>query len=213
MNKPDIKAIIFDFDNTLIDAWSSLYKSYEKTFNYFNLATPSNEYITSKLACSMQESFPKIFGNNYQEAAKIFYSEYQKNSLEIISLPYAEDLLNMLDRNNVTMSILSNKKGDLLRDEINKLGWSKYFKIIIGSDDLQYCKPSTMPVKYIAKYCDFDISDDVWFVGDTEVDIKCANNSGCYSVLYNNSEKLYTGLEKPRLIISSHLELLEILKV
>ena len=213
MNKEQITAIIFDFDNTLIDAWASLYKAYDATFSFFNLDTPSRQDIKSKFACSMKESFPQIFGNNYLKAASVFYEQYEKNAQELVALPHVIDMLDEIHNNqNIIMAVLSNKKGPLLREEIKRLGWEKYFKIIVGADDLPFNKPSTAPVKYIANYCKFDITKKIWFIGDTEVDIECANNAGCYSVLYNNTKEIYTGIAQPDLTIASHVDLLEIVK-
>ena len=58
--------------------------------------------------------------------------------------------------------------------------------MIVGALDLDEDKPSTVPVRFVANKLGIALDENVWFIGDTETDMKCAIDSGCFPVLYGD---------------------------
>ena len=83
----------------------------------------------------------------------------------------------------IFLGIVSNKTGELLRREVARLGWSGYFGSIVGAGDAPADKPACEPVHLALASSGVPAGAEVWFVGDTAVDIECARNSGCVGVL------------------------------
>jgi phosphoglycolate phosphatase len=71
----------------------------------------------------------------------------------------------------------------LLRREVTRLGWSEYFGSLVGAGDAPADKPACEPVHLALAASGVPPGPNVWFVGDTAVDIECARNSGCVGVL------------------------------
>jgi phosphoglycolate phosphatase len=63
------------------------------------------------------------------------------------------------------------------------LGWSALFGAIVGAGDAAADKPDAAPVRLALEASGIGTGESVWFVGDTGVDIECARNSRCVSVL------------------------------
>ncbi|MBM3617284.1 MAG: HAD family hydrolase [Alphaproteobacteria bacterium] len=183
------KAVIFDWDNTLVDTWPVIHDAMEKTFTHYQLVPWTLDEIRTRVVHSMRDSFPKLFGEKWEEAGKLYQGFYQSNHLNTLQvLPMSEEVLKLLQEKGVYVAVVSNKKGPTLRKEITHLGWDKYFTKIIGSGDAPNDKPHPDPVHMALEGSGIKAGKDVWFVGDTVVDLEVAKNTGCVPVLYGQVE-------------------------
>ncbi|MFM7557883.1 MAG: HAD family hydrolase, partial [Alphaproteobacteria bacterium] len=93
LRKPD--AVIFDWDNTLVDTWPLIHQSINKTMEAMDKPVWSFQKVKDTVHKSMRESFPEIFGNSWQEAGDIYKKSYQEIHLDKICL--LPNSLNLLD--------------------------------------------------------------------------------------------------------------------
>ncbi len=185
------KAVLFDWDNTLIISRDIMYQSLYAAMNKMNIdhdILKSPQFIESR-HLSIRDSFPYIFGDNWEKVFEVYEEHFQSTHLQkVILMPQAKEFLEVANTYNLPMSIVSNKEGNYLRKEAKKLEVDKHFYNIIGSYDADTDKPSIAPVKAaivgIIDQCDYD----VWFIGDSIVDMKCAKNSGCLPILFGENE-------------------------
>ncbi|MBF0247983.1 MAG: HAD family hydrolase [Alphaproteobacteria bacterium] len=178
------KAIIFDWDNTLIDSWVVIQETMNATFRDYAMAEWSLEDTKRRVAKSMRDSFPGLFGDRWEEAGERFYVHYRRVHLErLYPLPGAEDMLAGLHDMGVYLGVVSNKNGALLRAESEKLGWNRLFGNVVGATDAARDKPAPDPVRMALDGSGIDLGRDVWFAGDARIDMECAVNSGCVPVL------------------------------
>jgi phosphoglycolate phosphatase len=183
------KAVIFDWDNTLIDSWASIHDAQNHTFEWFGLPPWTIEETKLRVRGSMRDTFPQIFGDRWQEAGEVFYKRFQERHLETLTpLPGAEDLLKQLFSGNYYLGVVSNKKGDYLRSEALSLGWDRYFGRIVGAFDAVRDKPWPDPIILALSESPIQPGREVWFVGDADVDMECAVNAQCVPVLIREEE-------------------------
>ena len=187
INSP--KIILFDWDNTLVNSWNKLHKCINHTFRHFSVPEWSLEETKANMHISLVDSFPKVFGERWIEAKQLYYNCYDKiySDIPVDPLKDAELLLKELQINNIGLGIVSNKCGDFLRKEVEALKWKQYFNAVIGSTDAAKDKPNPDPVFLaLSKIPQKAIAKEIWFVGDTIVDMECAVNSGCYPIFFGN---------------------------
>jgi phosphoglycolate phosphatase len=183
------KAIVFDWDNTLIDSWSSIHDAQNHTLAHFGLEPWSLEETRRRVRGSMRDSYPELFGNRWREAGEIFYARFAARHLETLTpLPDAGEMLAELSAAGIYLAVVSNKKGDYLRQEANHLGWSRFFGRIVGAFDAARDKPSVEPVDLALSGSGITRGLDVWFAGDADIDMECAEKSGCLAVLLRHDE-------------------------
>ncbi|WP_120496603.1 HAD family hydrolase [Kiloniella sp. EL199] len=181
---PFPKAVVFDWDNTLIDSWISIHHALSVTFREMDMVPWTLEEAKDRVRSSARESFPHIFGDKVEAATKIFYDTYEASHLDVLTpLPQAKELLEFLVSNGVYLAIVSNKKGYILRKEVAHLGWDIFFQNIIGANDALKDKPDPGVMDLALKGSGVSLGKDVWFAGDTDIDLQCAYNSACYPVL------------------------------
>ncbi|HSV29964.1 MAG TPA: HAD hydrolase-like protein, partial [Candidatus Omnitrophota bacterium] len=78
---------------------------------------------------------------------------------------------------------VSNKRGGFLRTEADTLGWTPLFGGLVGANDAEADKPHPAPVHLALSGSGIGPSSDVWFVGDSAIDMHCGLASGCVPVL------------------------------
>ena len=66
LKRPD--AIIFDWDNTLVDTWPVIHAALFETFTAMGHVPWTLEETKARVALSMRESFPKLFGDRWAAA-------------------------------------------------------------------------------------------------------------------------------------------------
>lgn len=183
------KAVIFDWDNTLVNTWPMIHHALHHTFVKYGLVPWTLEETKARVGQSARDHFPKLFGDKWEEAGKTYQLCYLNNHLaQLESLPLSEDVLKFLHDKGVYMAVVSNKTGSSLRKEAEFIGWGKYFRKLVGSKDAQRDKPHPDPVHMALEGSGIVPGDDVWFIGDSTVDLECARNTTCIPILYGDGE-------------------------
>ena len=218
---PKPKAVIFDWDNTLVDTWPLIHEAIDKTMLAMGRKPWGLEKVRDTVHKSMRESFPIIFGDDWEKAGEIYKNSYRSIHLDKIELlSNAMNLVNKLEEQGILQILVSNKIGITLRKEAAKLGIDRKFFSIIGASDASFDKPSREPVDLALLGSGLDPKKDViWFVGDTISDVECAYNSGCIPIVYGHSENQISKTisleflqEKNLPIYFDHQELVNVLK-
>lgn len=182
MTKP--RAIVFDWDNTLVDSWACIQECYNMTFRHFHMPEWDMDQTKANVAASLRDSFPQMFGDRWQEARDVFSTSFESIHLNFLRpLPHAAELLAALHAEGIYLGVVSNKRGTFLRKEAEILGWNVFFGGLIGSNDAESDKPAPAPVKMVLDGSGILPGPDVWFAGDSHIDLECAVNSGCVPVL------------------------------
>lgn len=183
------KAILFDWDNTLVDTWRTVLEAMNTALESVNRPLVTIEEFWERPHRSMRDTAVELFGEQAEKGEKIYYEAFSKLHLETIRvLEGAEILLKDLKKRGIYSGVVSNKDGHHLRKEVTHLGWDPHFHKIIGARDTQEDKPSSIPVLAALQGSTIAPSHDVWFVGDSIVDVLCARASGCVPIVVGDGE-------------------------
>jgi phosphoglycolate phosphatase len=187
------KAVLFDWDNTLVSSWPVIHDALNVTLTTYGLKPWTLEETKVRVRKSMRDSFPALFGDDWEAAGEVFYERYAAIHIEKIEpIPQAAETLQALHQDGIFLSVVSNKKGEYLRQEVSHLGWDRYFNHLIGALDAPEDKPAKAPVTMALEGSGVPPGRTVWFVGDADIDMECAVNAGCVPVL-TRSEAPKTG--------------------
>jgi len=187
---PKPKAIIFDWDNTLVDTWPNITHTINATLVAMGQKPWSEGEAKQRIAKSLRDSFPVLFGDQWEKARDVFYSTLESCHIDMLTvLPGAAEAILGLAKTGIPMAIVSNKTGKYLRKEIQHLGWEKYFQTIVGAGDLDHDKPAPDAVIAFLDRVKLAPGSDIWFVGDSPVDVEAAYATGCTSVFIKGDGK------------------------
>ncbi len=178
------QAILFDWDNTLVDSWATIHEALNLCMSAMGKAPWSLAETRERVRLSLRESFPIHFGERWEEAREVYLESFRAIHLERLApLPGRDEMLRGLAAEGIYLGVVSNKTGALLRLETAQIGWSAYFGNVVGAGDASADKPDAAPVRLALASSGVEPGAAVWFVGDTGVDMECANNSGCVPIL------------------------------
>ncbi|MFQ5773176.1 MAG: HAD family hydrolase [Kiloniellaceae bacterium] len=209
------RALLFDWDNTLIDSWGAIHNALAVTFRAMGREPWTFEQTRQRVRASARDAFPVLFGERAGEAAEIFYRAFEAEHLDNLrERDGAGDMLRALAAEKAFyLAVVSNKRGYLLRREAVHLGWSAYFDRLVGANDAVRDKPAAAAVELALAEAPVAPGPEVWFVGDTDIDMRCAVDAGCVPVLLRPAPPAEGEFgHAPRLHVSSCGALLEALR-
>lgn len=215
MTLPCPRAVIFDWDDTVVDSWHIALKAMNAALTSMGESAWSDDEARRRAGPSARDIFLKLFNDRWHEADKIYYDTYERLIKGEMRLhDDIEEVLKALHARGVYLAVVSNKRGSLLRVEVGHAGFEKYFGRIVGAGDASVDKPDPAPVIMALEGSGILPGPDVWFIGDSHVDMICARNSGCTPVLIETKPPPEEVLAKnmPARRFPRHLELMEFIK-
>jgi phosphoglycolate phosphatase len=185
MSRP--AAILWDWDNTLVDGWAAIEAGLNAAFRAFGLPEWDRAQVLGNVRKSLRESFPPLFGPDWERARDIFYAEVRARHLEVVApMPGAAAAILAAGR-VAPQGVVSNKQGPLLRAEAAHLGWAEHFGTLVGAGDAARDKPDAAPILMALGALGVQASPEVWYVGDTALDMQAARAAGCRAVLLGDA--------------------------
>ena len=195
--KPKISAVLFDWDATIVHTEESVKLSIEETISSISNSENYDEDIKKSenlLHLPSEKIFEEIYGEGETAdvATKKFDEAFKKNHLiDLELIEGAKEVIKKLKDNDIPYAIISNKKQDLLEEEIDLLIPELKPDIISGAKDGQKKKPDAEPVIKVLEEMKIPKTNykDVIFVGDSYSDLGAAVNSGVKPYVFGNSNR------------------------
>ncbi len=182
------RAVLFDWDNTLVDSWDTIHDAMGHCFTRMGHEPWTLAEVKARTRLSLIEAFPPIFGERWREARQHYFDRFHEIHLERIKpLPGVPALLDGLAALGVPLAVVSNKTGATLRQEAEHFGWTSRFVKLVGAGDAGADKPAAAPILMALEAMAMPPGRHAWYVGDTGVDMQCAANAGCHAVLLHEA--------------------------
>jgi phosphoglycolate phosphatase len=183
---PAPRAILFDWDNTLIDSWPCIHRVVNECMAHMGHPLWTLEETKRRIGRSMRDTFPEMFGDRWEEARDVFLAAFRAVHLDMLTvLDGTEPMLRGLATRGIPMGLVSNKTGSLLRREVQALGWEPLFFAQVGAGDAARDKPAIEAVELALGSAPGAVRPgaDVWLVGDSPTDMACAHACGLTPIL------------------------------
>lgn len=178
------KAIFFDWDGTLVDSIPFLLSAHNHVFQSFGKPKWTQAEAKQKMRLSSREMYPKIFGDDADAAITMLYDHVEKHHVSNITLlKDADSFIAFLHGHKIPMGLVSNRRDMILKKEVDALSWNHFFPTVVGAGVTPKDKPAADPLLHAIALSGLAGHErDIWFVGDTETDIRCAHAAGCRAV-------------------------------
>ena len=170
------KAIIFDFDGTLVDSEKTIYQCFQSITNY--LAPERIDYAKNILiGPPLRDTASEILGPNYQgqldKFVNLFIEMHDEYAIKNTQpYPYVIETLKEFSLKGISMAVATNKRYTPTVKLINHFNWQEHFTYIICSDSQSQIRNKDEMIQEILKNNNFNNS---FFVGDTVNDGISAN--------------------------------------
>ncbi len=74
--------LLYDWDNTLVDGWAGIAAALNAVFSAFDMPLWTAEDTRNRVRVSLRESFPAMFGDQWERARDIFYEALTHQHLD-----------------------------------------------------------------------------------------------------------------------------------
>lgn len=191
------RTYIFDLDGTLLNTLGDLYASCNFALQACNMPARTYEEVRSFVGNGVRKLMSRAvpMGEDnpaFEEAFLVFKKHYLKYG-QTHTVPYdgIMDLLHELKNRNFQIAVVSNKF-HLATRELCQHFFGDLVDMAIGEHDGFRKKPNPDMVYEVMKFLHADPQETV-YIGDSDVDIMTAKNSGlpCVSVLWGFRDRSF----------------------
>jgi 2-phosphoglycolate phosphatase len=175
-----IRAILYDFDGTLVDSYGAISASTNHVRLKYGLpALPESEvrrYVGYGLANLVQTLIPIA---PTDEAIALYRAHHQTVMLtQTKLLPGVAETIPELARRGFRLGVCSNKRVEFTRQLVETLGLAPYFACVLGPEDVGD-RPKPDPAILLEGLTRLKVSaGEAIYVGDMVVDIQTAQAAG-----------------------------------
>lgn len=183
-----IKAVLFDLDGTLVNSLYDLATSTNYALEQMGFNPHTNEEYRYLVGDGMKKLVERALpgekrdDETFNKCFDIFYSHYKEHYFDkTCAYEGIEELLSKLDEKGIMLGVISNKKHEMAVTVVQKTFDEGIFHTVSGNQENYPVKPDPeLTLKIIS---DMGVKpNECLFVGDSNVDMQTALNSGCISV-------------------------------
>lgn len=190
-----INTVIFDLDGTLLNTLGDLQASFNYALRTCGFEEKTYEQVRTYVGNGIKKAFERAVGENTNEViidklVEIF-KDYYINHMYEVTAPYEGiiEILKELKEKKYSMAIVSNKYDTAVK-ELCRNYFNEYINTAIGESEKIRRKPSSDGIIKALGELGKGLND-VIYIGDSEVDIKTAQNANIpiISVLWGFKDK------------------------
>ncbi|NHJ03530.1 MAG: HAD family hydrolase [Candidatus Heimdallarchaeota archaeon] len=192
----EIKAVIFDFDNTLVKShidFPSMKISMAQQAKKHGLDFGEEKEIPHKFTAGniieKVKEYDEQNGTNLASQLWNLVEKFEREGMEDLTIDSdVFSLLENLQNQGIILCLFTNNAKKPTLEVLQLHDMQKYFQIIVAREDVFQMKPDSEGIDLILKKLDLK-PEQVILVGDSWVDGKAANNANVRFVLFRE-EKL-----------------------
>ncbi|MBU1090033.1 HAD family hydrolase [Patescibacteria group bacterium] len=179
-----LKAILFDFDGTLVHSIDLLVRIFEEILAEREFPPVATEKIRTLIG----EPFEKIFREitpleDVAELVKDFRKkeDARNNPAEIAIVAETIPTLEFLRRQNLKLGVVSTKKRAVVLQLARDYHLEKFFNLVVGGEEIENPKPHPEPILHACELLGIS-PREILFVGDSLLDLQSAKAAGAIFV-------------------------------
>lgn len=176
------KAVIFDMDGTILNTLEDLKNATNYSLRQFGMPERSLEEVRMFVGNGIRKLVERAVpaGTSEEKIAQVFdvFLEYYEIHSADNTSPYPGilELVEKLKKSGIKTAVSTNK-ADVPAQELGREYFNGIFDLIVGQQDGLKVKPAPDSVNKILSILDIQKKDAI-YIGDSDVDIQTAKNSG-----------------------------------
>ena len=209
---PQIKAIIFDLDGTLVDSEPNYFKSDKKLLEELGIEFTEDmktKYIGIGSKAMMEEIKERFHINESVEELIVkknkYYADVAKDNT--IVFPEMLKLLQLLKKNNIPMAVASGSSPEIIEMIISITNLKSYFDVVLSSEEVKRGKPEPDIFIETAKRLGIAPSNCL-VLEDSQYGVEAAKSAGmyCIAIPFFTGEQLHHSFMKADLLCKNGMD-------
>jgi pyrophosphatase PpaX len=201
---PDLKAVLFDLDGTLLDSFAVHYQAYEAMFARFGILVTRETFLAS-YSPNWYHTYERMGlpSDSWDAANAYWLEEAAKRKAKLF--PGVREMLEALSRSRKLGLVTSGSRQRVMTD-LERTGIAPYFQVLVTGNDIKQPKPSPEGLEVALTSLCLAPGEAV-YIGDSYADYDMACSAGV-KFLGVNSAFEYSG-SRPYRVMSSVIDLLQ----
>jgi phosphoglycolate phosphatase len=176
-----LRAVIFDFDFTLVDSSRGFIDCHEYACRHLDLPAVSPAASMALIGTPLLEAFKLLFPAEHHPAADDYVKLWQMRADEVMTdltevFPDAPRTVAGLRRQGLRLGIVSQKLRRRIEAVLQRDGLAACFDVVIGGEDIPEFKPHPEGLQKALASLAVN-PDEAMYVGDTVIDAQAAANA------------------------------------
>jgi phosphoglycolate phosphatase-like HAD superfamily hydrolase len=177
--------LLIDLDGTLVDAFTTIHRSYCHVLPQFGRPTPTPAEVRRAVGGGLENAMRNFLPEELiVEAVRQHLAHTDQILLEDVTLlPGALELLRAEHAAGTKLAAFTNKRGDHSRRVCEHLGATPYLRAVFGAKDTPWLKPQPEFAAHVLAALEARPESTV-LIGDSPFDVEAAHNGGfvCWAV-------------------------------
>jgi len=174
------RAVIFDWDGTLVDSAEGTFRSYVFVFDSFGIPydrsrfaeTYSPNWLSTYRAVGLAEE-------DWPEADRRWLLHFGRESHAL--LPGAREALSRLESAGKILGLVTSGERERIMVETRALGVADFFAAVVCGDDLPHKKPRPEPLLHALSMLGLR-PEDAAYIGDSPEDMHMTRAAGAFAI-------------------------------
>ncbi len=194
-----VRAVAIDLDGTMLDTIEDLSIAVNETLTELRVPTLALElvrtFVGKGIANLLQRSLRASLGREpdpvvFTRAMALYESHYDRVNGETTTIyPGVREGLEALAQAGYPLACITNKSARFTGPLLERIGFARYFSLVLSGDSLPKKKPDPLPLLHAAET--FRVAPpDMLLIGDSLNDAEAARAAGCpiFCVTYGYNE-------------------------
>lgn len=165
------KAILFDIDGTLLDAWDFIVGALRYSLSVYGYPQPSKKEIKKALGKSLIDFYQAVIPIADPLTLAASHHQFQKKNFHLIKpFPKTKKTLKALKKSGFLLAAVSNRMRESLVGSLIFTGIFDYFDVVVCADDVKNPKPHPEHLLFAMEKLEAEPINS-YMVGDSPQDI------------------------------------------
>jgi phosphoglycolate phosphatase len=182
---PRFATLLLDLDGTIVDAFTTIHRSYVHILPQLGLPAPTMEQVRRAVGGGLENAMRHFVPESQIADAVRRHVEHTTSILleDVTLMPGTLELLRTQQAAGVTLAVFTNKRGEHARKICDHLGIMPFLRGVFGAGDTPWLKPQPEFAAHVLTTLGADRATTM-LVGDSPFDVKAAHNGGfaCWCV-------------------------------
>lgn len=182
---PRFATLLLDLDGTLVDAFTTIHRSYVHTLPQLGLPAPTMAQVRRAVGGGLENAMRHFVPEALVAEAVRLHVAYTDSILleDVTLMPGALQLLRAQQAAGVVLAVFTNKRGDHARAICAHLGVSPFLRGVFGARDTPWLKPQPKFAAHVLEQLGAQ-PETTLLIGDSPFDVQAAHHGGfpCWCV-------------------------------
>lgn len=180
LNNESIRAVLFDFDMTLVDSSYAITACTNLLAEAKGLRQVTREEMLKVIGLPIEDAWGVLWGEVDPGWLGFYRDTYKDIEQEgFREFPGTRELPRILRKAGIKVGVVSNRK--FARHAVEKSGLMPFFDVVIGLEDVKRAKPDPEPITTALERLGLGL-EGAAYAGDTDIDVKTAVAAGVISI-------------------------------